>query len=204
MTSGRLRRDEGLAGELHAQPYPNAQVAGDTNLVAIGWNDTSASIASVTDSLGNTYQVALATFRGNGMSQAIYYAPNIAAASAGANQVTVTFDQAVVFVDLRVTEYAGLRQPNPFHTGVSATGTGSNASTGALSTTTPSELLFAAGMTGAVFSAAGPGYTSRVITSPDGDIVEAAVAAATGTYSASAPLSSGTWLLQLAAFAPAP
>lgn len=56
-------------------------------------------------------------------------------------------------------------------------------------------------MTGATFSAAGSGYTSRVITSPDGDIVEDAVAASAGNYTATAPLSTGTWVLQLAAFA---
>ena len=42
-----------------------------------------ASITSVIDSAGNVYQPAIATFRGNGLSQAIYYASNIAAAAAG-------------------------------------------------------------------------------------------------------------------------
>ena len=59
-------------------------------------------------------------------------------------------------------------------------------------------------MTGAVFNAAGSGFTSRVITAPDGDIVEDAVAASAGSYSATASLSGGTWVLQLAAFAAAP
>jgi hypothetical protein len=143
------------------------------------------------------------TYRGNGLSQAIYYAANIAAA-AGGNQVTVTFNQPTAYVDLRITEYSGLRQTNPFEAGVSATGNGSTASTASLTTTAPSELLFAAGMTGAVFTAAGSGYTSRVITAPDGDTVEDAIAASAGDYAATAPLSGGTWLLQLAAFRPAP
>ncbi len=42
----------------------------------------------------------------------------------------------------------------------------------------------------------------RVITSPDGDIVEDRVAAGAGSYGATAPLSSGTWLIQLAALRP--
>jgi chitodextrinase len=183
--------------------YASGQTAGDTNIVAIGWNDTSASITSVSDSAGNVYQPALATFRGNGMSQAIYYAANIAAAAAGSNQVTVHFDQAAVFVDLRITEYAGLRQSAPFQAGVSASGVGSSASTGPLAAAS-NALLFAAGMTGATFSAPGAGYTSRVITLPDGDIVEDAIAASAGNYIATASLNSGTWVLQLAAFAPAP
>src|ERR1700730_7554374 len=31
--------------------YPVAQTAGNLNIVAVGWNDTSASVRSVTDSL---------------------------------------------------------------------------------------------------------------------------------------------------------
>lgn len=181
--------------------YTSAQTAGDTNILAIGWNDTTGSIASVTDSAGNTYQQAITTYRGNGLSQAIYYAANIQASSG--NQVSVQFNQAAVYVDLRITEFSGLRQTNPFQAGVSAAGVGSTASTGSLTTTSPSELLFAAGMTGAVFTAPGGGFTSQAITSPDGDIVEDALAASAGSYTATASLSSGTWLLQLAAFAAA-
>lgn len=46
------------------------------------------------------------------------------------------------------------------------------------------------------------GYTTRLITSPDGDIVEDQVTSAAGNMGATAPLSSGTWVLQLARFAP--
>ncbi len=183
--------------------YAEAQTAGDTNIVAIGWNDTTSSIATISDSAGNVYQQAVATQHGNGLSQAIYYAANIAAASAGTNQVTVTFTQAATYVDLRITEYAGLRTSNPFDVGASDTGTGSVADSGSLATTAPSELLFAAGMTGAVFTAPGSGYTSRVVTSPDGDVIEDALSGSNGSYRATASLSGGTWLMQLAAFKPA-
>jgi len=178
--------------------YAGTQTAGDTNIVAIGWNDTTSSIVSVVDGAGNTYQQAIATHRGNGLSQAIYYAASIAAS--GGNQVTVTFDQPAVYVDLRITEYSGLRATSPFDAGVSATGNGGTAATGGLVTGSSSELLFAAGMTGAVFTAPGAGFTSRAITSPDGDLVEDAVAGPAGSYSAAASLSGGTWVLQLAAF----
>jgi chitodextrinase len=181
--------------------YAGAETAGDTNIVAIGWNDTTSTITSVTDGAGNTYQTAIATFRGNGLSQAVYYAANIHAAAAGTNTVTVTFNQPAAFVDLRVTEYSGLRPTSPFDAGASNSGgSGGTASSGALTTAAPSELLFAAGMTGAVFSAPGAGFTSRVITVPDGDLVEDAVATSTGSHNATASLSGGTWLLQLAAF----
>jgi len=182
--------------------YASAQTAGNTNILAIGWNDTTAAITAVSDSAGNVYQQALATYRGNGMSQAIYSAANIHAAAS--NQVSVTFDQAAAYVDLRITEYSGLQASTPFQAGVSATGVGSSAGTGSLTTTTASALLFAAGMTGATFSAPGTGYTSEVITVPDGDLVEDALAAAPGPYSAAASLSAGTWILQLAAFTAGP
>src|SRR3954462_9451010 len=32
-----------------------AQNAGDTNVVAVGWNDTKTAVQSVTDTRGNTY-----------------------------------------------------------------------------------------------------------------------------------------------------
>ena len=182
--------------------YAAAETAGDTNVVAIGWNDTTASIASVVDGAGNVYQQAVTTFRGNGLSQAIYWARNVAAAAPGANTVTVTFDQPAVFVDLRVAEYAGLGAAPTVDGGASASGTGTSAATGNVTTTAPGALLVAAGMTGAVFTAPGSGFTSRVITSPDGDLVEDTVAVSAGNHAASASVSGGTWLLQLAAFKP--
>src|SRR5262249_12208799 len=166
--------------------YVDAQVVHDTNILAIGWNDTTASVTSVTDSAGNVYQQAIATFRGSGMSQAVFYAAATHAAAPGGNQVTVSFDQPAVFVDLRITESSGLRQSDPVDAGASATGSGTTASSGTLVTAAPGELLFAAGMTSATFTASGTGFTSEVITAPDGDIVEDAVAASAGSHAAHA------------------
>ena len=181
--------------------YSSAQIAGNANLLAIGWNDTLASINTVGDSAGNVYHPAIPTFRGNGMSQAIYYATNILA---GTNTVTVTFSQAAVFVDLRVTEYSGLSPTSVFDVGTSATGISTGADSGLLTVNATNELLFGAGMTADTFTGAGTGFTLRVITSPDSDIVEDQIAATTGTYNATASLNGSTaWLMQLAAFRPA-
>jgi chitodextrinase len=179
--------------------YGGAQTAGDANIIAIGWNDTTSSITSVSDSAGNTYQAAIATFRGNGLSQAVYYAPGIEAAAVG-NQVTVAFDQPAAFVDLRIAEYSGLSETAAFDAGTSATGHGTSASSGALVTSGTSELLFAAGITSAGFTGVGASYTTRVITVPDGDLVADAPTTSAGSHSATASLSSGAWILQLAAF----
>jgi len=73
-----------------------------------------------------------------------------------------------------------------------------------VTTTATNELLFGSGITAAVFSAPGGGFAQRVITSPDGDIVEDQIALLPGPYSATASLSSGAWLMQIAAFRPAP
>jgi len=185
-----------------AVAYPGMQTAGNVNILAIGWNDATASIQAVADSAGNVYQAAVATFRGNGLSQAIYYATNILA---GSNMVTVTFTQPAAFVDLRASEYSGLDTTNVFEAGTSAAGIGTNADSGPLTITTANDLLFGAGMTGGTFTGPGGEFTLRVITSPDSDIVEDQIAAASGAYDATASLNnSNAWLMQLAAFKPAP
>jgi Protein of unknown function (DUF4038)/Putative collagen-binding domain of a collagenase len=176
--------------------YPQSQVGGNANILAIGWNDAVANITNVSDSASNNYQIAVPIFRGNGMSQAIYYGPNI---RSGTNTVTVKFNQPAVFVDLRITEYSGLSQTNSFDIGTSGTGNGTTASSGPI-TISSNELLFAAGMTASTFGAPGAGFTQRVITSPDGDIVEDQIANSTGSFNATATLSSGVWLMQIAAF----
>ena len=48
---------------------------------------------------------------------------------------------------------------------------------------------------------AGAGLSSRMITTPDGDIAEDRVVTATGPYTAAAPLSgAGPWVMQVVAF----
>ncbi|HLH34420.1 MAG TPA: hypothetical protein VKX41_07085, partial [Alloacidobacterium sp.] len=65
-----------------------AQIAGDLNVVVVGWNDSTATVAGVTDTAGNVYTRAVGPTAISGVeSQSIYYAKNIAAAAAGANTV---------------------------------------------------------------------------------------------------------------------
>lgn len=180
--------------------YPAAQTAGDANILAIGWNDTFASIKSVTDSAGNTYQLAVPTLQTNGLSQAIYYALNVQGRS---NVVTVSFNQPAAFADVRITEYSGLSTANAFEAGTSAAGYGSNADSGPVSLSTVNDLVFGAGMTATAFTSSAGEFSLRTITSPDGDIVEDEVAGAAGLYDALATLNDGAWLMQVAAFRPA-
>jgi chitodextrinase len=182
--------------------FTAAQTAGDLNVAIIGWNDTTAQIASVTDSKGNVYALAVGpTQRPGALSQSIYYAKNIAAAAAGANTVTVTFNTAAQYADVRILEYSGVDTTAPLD--VTAVGTGSSASaaTAAVTTTSANELLVAGNMVATLTGSAGAGFTSRVITSPDGDIAEDRLATTAGSYSGTASLvGSGDWVMQMAAF----
>ena len=106
----------------------------------------------MTDSRGNTYTLAIGPTTGTGLRQSIYYAKNIAA---GSNTVTVTFNKAAAFVDVRVLEYSGLDTVNPLDKTAGAAGSGTTASSGAATTTSANELIFGAGMTVARFTGGG-------------------------------------------------
>jgi outer membrane protein assembly factor BamB len=179
--------------------YPSPQHGGDTNIVAIGWNDITSTISAVSDSAGNTYQAAAPLARGSGLSQAIYYAKNIVSAPANGNTVTVTFTQPATSVDVRALEYSGLDPNTPFDAAASAAGSASRADSGAATTHAANELLVGAGTTSGAFGGAGSGYTVRIVTSPDGDIAEDQIVTAAGSYHATAPVNQ-TWVMQLATF----
>ena len=192
-------------------PYTKAQVTGDLNVIVVGWNDTTASITSVTDSSGNIYTLAFGPTKVSGaLSQSIYYAKNIAGATAGANTVTVKFNTTASYPDIRILEYSGLDVNNPLDAFSVGTGTASAMDSGAVVTSNANDLLVGANTVLTSTSAAGSGYSNRVITYPDGDLVEDKVVTAVGSYHATATLSNaGGWILQGVAFkaagaAPAP
>jgi hypothetical protein len=178
--------------------YPVAQVAGDTNVVVVGWRDTTTSIQSVTDSAGNAYTLAVGPTKGTGLTQSIYYAKNIVA---GTNRVTVTFGAAAAFVDVRILEYYGLDPANPVDTVTAAVGNSTESSSGALTTTIASELLFAANTVATPTIRPAYPFAGRTITNPNGDIAQDAIVNATGSYEAKATLNAaGDWVMQMVAF----
>jgi len=182
--------------------YAAAQTAGDLNVVAIGWNDSTSHVASVADSLGNVYAQAVAPIVQSGQhSHVIYYAANIAPAAGNANSVTVTFNQAVGFPDVRIAEYRGIAAVNPVDAAIGAFGTGSASNSGTITTTNANDLLIGANFVSSTTGQAGTGYTSRIITNPNGSILEDRIVTATGNYSATASLTaSGAWVMQIVAF----
>jgi alpha-tubulin suppressor-like RCC1 family protein/chitodextrinase len=182
--------------------FTGAQGAGDLDVVAVGWSDSTSSVTAVTDGAGNTYQLAVGPTRIAGIgSQSIYYAQSIAASAAGANTVHVTFSGAVPFPDVRVAEYSGIDPTNALDVAVGATGTNNNSNSGSATTTFANDLLVGANLVATSTVLPGSGFTSRMISSPDGDIFEDRTVTATGSLSASAGLSAaGGWVMQMAAF----
>lgn len=182
--------------------FTKAQTAGNLSVVVVGWNDSTATVASVTDSSGNVYSQAQTPTVVTGLlSQTIYYAKNIAAAKANSNTVTVQFNSAAVNADIRILEYAGLDTTNPLDWAAAGSGNSKTSSSASITTTNASDLLIGANMVFTGTSGAGTGFTKRIITVPDSDIVEDRVVTATGSYNATASLTfSGSWIMQIVAF----
>ena len=182
--------------------FTAAQGAGHLNVVVVGWNDSTATVSTITDKSGNTYTRAVGpTIQSGVASQSIYYAKNIAAAAAGANVVTVTFSVAAAYPDIRILEYSGADPNNPVDVTAASSGSSATSSSGAVTTTNATDLLFGANVVQTGTTGPGTGFTSRMLTSPDGDIAEDQMVTATGSYSATAPVSpSGQWIMQMVAF----
>ena len=182
--------------------YSGAQAAGDLNVVVVGWNDSTATVSSVSDSKGNVYTRAVGPTVQSGLaSQSIYYAKNIASAAAGTNTVTVTFSSAAVSPDIRILEYSGADPNNPVDVTAANSGSSSSSSSGSATTTNATDLIFGANLVQTLTSGPGSGFTTRMLTSPDGDIAEDEMVTATGSYSATAPVNpSGAWIMQMVAF----
>jgi len=176
--------------------YNSAQTAGNMNVVAIGWDSSSITLKSLTDSKGNSYKLAVSYVDSTGITQVIYYAPNIVAATAGANTVTATLSSSTGWPDLRILEYSGV---NTLDKTASAKGTATTANSGSVNTTQGNELLFGAVYTYGTTDSPGNGYTLRMITE-DSDLAEDKVVSATGSYSATASMDGQEWVAQLATF----
>src|SRR5882762_5071035 len=183
--------------------FTAAQAAGNLNVVVVGWNDATSTVSTVTDKSGNIYTRAVGpTVLSPWLSQSIYYAQNIKAAAAGANIVTVTFSTAAVYPDIRILEYSGADLNSPVDVTAASSGNSTTTSSGSATTTNPTDLLFGANMVGTYTPGPGTGFTSRLLTSPDGDIAEDRMVTATGSYSATTAVltPAGPWIMQMVAF----
>jgi hypothetical protein len=182
--------------------FNSAQAAGDLNVVVVGWNDTTATVTSVSDTSGNHYSLAAGpTVLAGIATQAIYYAKNIQSAAAGINALTVTFSNAATLPDIRILEYNGADPKAPVDANSAGSGNSATSDSGSATTTNPTDLIFGANRVQTTTSGPGSGFTQRLLTSPDGDIAEDRMVSAAGSYSATALLSSsGQWIMQMVAF----
>ncbi|MGH9503929.1 MAG: beta strand repeat-containing protein [Terriglobales bacterium] len=183
---------------------PNAQQAGNLNVVIIGWSDIAATVSTVVDTEGNTYVAALPVVNGNGVSQVIYYAKNIVGDTGTPNQVTVTFDQPAMAPDVRILEYSGLDITAPLDAATGNFGSGTLADSGACSTTAPVDVIVAGATVASGVTGAGAGFTLLDITQPNGDNSEHQITSSPGSCQATTPLTTGSWVMQVAAFKAAP
>ena len=184
-----------------AVKFTGAQTQGNLNVVVVGWNDDTVQVQSVADTFGNTYLRAVGpTVRVGSATQSIYYAANISGAAANGNTVTVTFSGAAEFPDIRIAEYSGVASINPVDVTAAAQGSGVTSDSGAVATTSANDLLIGANTVQTGATGPGASFTQRVITVPDGDILEDRVVTAIGSYGATAPMTSGWWVMQMVAF----
>jgi hypothetical protein len=179
-----------------AVAYTTTQVAGHLNVVVVGWGDTTSTITSVTDSQNNVYSLAVGPTSTTGLRQSIYYAKNIAG---GSNTVTVRFSQSAAYPDVRILEYAGADTSAPLDQAAGASGSGTAANSGSVTTTVANELIFGAGTTETKFTAAGSGFVSRMV-NVFGNIAEDRNVTSTGSYNATATTNSSRWVMQIATF----
>jgi hypothetical protein len=171
-------------------------VAGDLIVVAAGWTSSTVDAVSVTDSRGNGYAKIVGPTRSGAEAQSLYLAQGVAG---GTTTVTAVLSGAAAYPDLRAAEYAGVDTVNALDAAAAAGGS-SNSSSTSIRPSAPGELLVAANRVATRTVTAGSGWTSRVITNPDGDILEDRLATTVTSYVADAPLAaSGAWVIQAAA-----
>jgi hypothetical protein len=86
--------------------FESPEIGGHSNVVAIGWSGSGFDVASVTDSENNRYSIAQATTTGPGLSQAIFFAPEVRALRP--DVVTVAMTGAPPLVLIRMYELKGV------------------------------------------------------------------------------------------------
>ncbi len=187
-----------VSGTTASLAFPGANTAGNLIVAYVVWDNTGT--VTVSDTKGNTYTAGTARQTwGNNWSAQVFYASNIAG---GSNTVKATFATAITsFGIVYLHEYSGLATASPVDVSATATGTSASMSSGAVSTTSANDLLFAAGASANTVTAPGTGFTTRL--TGFGNLTEDRLAATTGSYAGTATQNGSSWVMQLLAFRPA-
>jgi hypothetical protein len=185
---------EVTSGTTNSLAFSSGNTAGNLIVVYAIWSNTNSS--SVSDSGGNAYAAAARTTWGTNWSAQVFYAKNI---TGGSNTVTVTFATAVnSFGAIYIHEYTGVDKVSPLDVSTSAIGTSRAMSSGSVTTTNASDLLFGAGASSKTVTKAGAGWTTR--STAYGNRTEDRNVTTTGSYAATATQNSNAWVMQLVAF----
>jgi hypothetical protein len=208
--AGVVQTNSGTPGALvstYSVGFSSQVATPDLLLVAIGTNVPTATITSITDTLGNTFTPAtsLATNTNWGIGEQVWIAN---AKASGVDTVTVNLGETAN-LHMIIAEYSGLATSNAVDVTVVG-GSGATAGTavdsGWLTTLTPGDLLFAHVVTGQLNQTftAGTGYTIEKTTPTGASAVEDQSVSATGSYHATVTLGTAQyWICALVALKPA-
>ena len=179
----------------------NMSLAFNTNnttgnfLIVTGTAARPARNISVSDTLGNTYSLALGpvTDIAQDVTLYIWYVP---ACKGGTNTVTIV-PAGTSALEIHVSEWSGLANTNPVDVTAFATGTGVAVSSGAKTTTSSGDLVFGYGW---VFNTASPGTGFTPLSLINGDLDEYQIQSVAGSVAATFTQTSGTWAAAMVAF----
>ena len=104
-----------------AVTYPLAQTAGNLNVVVVGWNDTTSTVTSVTDSRGNTLHAGDRADDGDGVAAVDLLREEH---RWGQQHGDGDVQPGGGYLDVRVLEYSGLDTATPLDVTAGAAGTG--------------------------------------------------------------------------------
>ena len=165
--------------------------AGDTYVVFSHWDGASITVASLTDTLGNTFVPIGGPFDFGTQHGQVWYAKIVNGGPS--DSITITYSSATTSYSLLdVVEYSGLNTTTPFASYVHATGTGTTLNSGSISVATANTQTLIG-----VFSDDGhaspytlaSGFTKDLDVETSSEIGSMPITAA-GSYSASATTSS--------------
>src|SRR6266446_1519389 len=168
------------------------------NLIIVGlYVGPSASLTSVKDSQGNTYQQIGSTISSPSgkQSAALFFAGNI---RGGSDNITVTLSAVPGSPGfaIYIFEYKGIRTVSPFDGSAQASGSSSSVSSGTITTTAAGDLLFGFCISDSSCSR-GSGFTAR--STYESNLGEDKIVSAPGPNAATAT-ATAPWTIIAAAF----
>lgn len=184
-----------------AVTLPNVSTSGNLIVVEVTWDKQNRTLASLTDSKGNTYrQIAAETNWGTTYRSTLYYAYNI---SAGSTPITITANldhKTQNLLEIYASEYSNIMSiADPLDKAKTTTGSGAAINSGAVTPTTANQLVYGIAIGESVKINAASGFNVR---STDQDNVVEDIAGASTSSQSAGFTGGGNWIAQVATFKP--